>query len=143
MRTAACLTALFVLFALMNLFWQLPVVPLPLIHEAAPLVTVDILLQPWLFILTPLLLASDQVGLPLYRFQLHGASIPMTGLFAASSTAIYYGLYRVIRHVRIFRPLVRRAAFVFATLYILLLVVYGSSCAYVVFTLTQRLKALG
>ena len=145
MRTAVCLIALFVLFAAMNLYWQLPVVPLPLIHEPTPLITASILLQPWLFLIGPLLTWTPEwFGVALFRVSVHGASVPLTLLFAAISTAAYYLTYRVTRHVGILRRVGSRPAIVaLVVLYTILLSAYGASCGYVTYTLTQRLKALG
>jgi hypothetical protein len=145
MRTAVCFIALFVLSAAMNLLWQLPVVPLPVIGIGTPLFSLAVLLQPWLFLFGPLLTSTpDWVGLALFRVSVHGASIPLTILFSATSAAAYYLIYRAARRVPILLRVCGHIPLaVPVVVYVLLLSIYSASCGYVICTLTQRLKALG
>ena len=143
MRPAVTLSALCILFVPMNLFWQFPVVPLPFGGEGL-LVGVALILQPWAYIIVgPLLTWHEPLTTSLYRFRLCEASIPITLVLAASSAIVYYGLYRALHRIAALRPMLSRAFVPSIGVYFVLLVLYTMSCAYVVFTLKQRLDALG
>jgi len=147
MTTAVRLIALFFLFAAMNLLWQFPIVPLPLIGDPQPLIVLCVVLQPW-FLPAARLIESlpDSVGQAMIRAvwspNVHGASIPLAVIISLASVALYYGGYRLILRFSVLLRLSRIPSLVPVVLYFLLFSLYSASCVYVVVTLARRLNAL-
>jgi hypothetical protein len=147
MITAIRFIALFLLFTAMNLLWQFPIVPLPVIGEPQPLIVLCVILQPWLLLAARLVESlPDSIGETMIRAvwspNLHGASIPLAVIISLASVVFYYGFYRLILHAPVLRRLSRISSLVPVVIYFLLLSVYSASCVYVVVTLTRRLDAL-
>ncbi|HYJ05081.1 MAG TPA: hypothetical protein VEX43_08105 [Chthoniobacterales bacterium] len=147
MTAAVRFIALFLLFTAMNLLWQFPIVPLPLIGEPQPLIVLCVVLQPWLLPAARLVESlPDSIGETMIRAvwspNLHGASIPLAVIISLASVVFYYGCYRLILHAPVLRRLRRTPSVVPVVIYFLLFSVYSASCVYVVLTLTRRLNAL-
>jgi hypothetical protein len=147
MTTTVRFIALFLLFTAMNLLWQFPIVPLPLIGDPQPLIVLCVVLQPW-FLPAARLVESlpDSVGETMIRAvwspNLHGASIPLAVIISLASVGFYYGCYRLILRAAVLHRLSRIPSLVPVVLYFLLFSLYSASCVYVVVTLTRRLNAL-
>jgi hypothetical protein len=135
MRRALWPLAIFLLFFAMNLFWQFPEVPLPLIVEPGPLVTSTGVLQPWLWLLAPLIWdVPEWVSRALHSVSFFGASIPVAVIFAALSLRIYYFIYFLLRRVAVVRSVARRfPIWLFVSVYIVLLTLYGGVCGYIAY----------
>ena len=147
MTTPLRLGALFLLFTAMNLLWQFPIVPLPVIGDPQPLIVMCLVLQPWLLFAVRLIEAlPDSIGQTMIRAlwspNVHGASIPLAVIISLGSVAFYYACFRLVFRAALWRRLSRVPSVVQIVVYFLLLSVYSASCVYVVVTLTRRLNAL-
>ena len=135
MRRALWPLAIFFLFFAMNLFWQFPEVPLPLIVEPRPLVMSTYVLQPWIWLLAPRIWdLPESTYRVLESVSFFGASIPIALLFAALSLVIYYFIYSLLRRIAKVRSVARRVPiWVFASAYAVLFALYGGVCCYIAY----------
>jgi hypothetical protein len=135
MRRALWPLAIFLLFFAMNMFWQFPEVPLPLIVEPRPVVTSTCVLQPWLWLLAPRIWDLPEWAYrALFSVSFFGASIPMALLFAALSLGIYYSIYYLLRRVGPIHSVARRLPiWLLVSIYVLFLALYGGVCCYVAY----------
>ena len=147
MHVAARFIGLFLLFTAMNLLWQFPIVPLPLIGDPQPLIVLSLVFQPWLLPTVRLVESlPDSVGETMIRAlwspNVHGASILLAVIISLISVAFCYGCYRLSRHVPALRRLTDIPSAVLGAMFSLIFLVYSASCVYVLVTLTRRLNAL-
>jgi hypothetical protein len=135
MRRALWILAIFLLFFAMNMFWQFPEVPLPLIVEPHPLVTSTCVLQPWLWLLAPHIWdLPEWTYRALFSVSFFGASIPIALLLAALALGIYYSIYCLLRRIGAVHSVAARLPiWLVVGVYTILFVLYGGVCGYIAY----------